>query len=212
MIRTSRPGWHGVSWVLSSRLPPLTHRLGSEIATSIVPSTFPALRSALRCFLFDPEASNWDCPSSSSSPFLMPGCWLGRLPPRSSRSSPPPPCSLSKHIEASPWTLAPHPIKRGLRSQTHLHIKVHCEESHHLATPLWGAWFRLPMTTQCLCSLLLGQKIRVLPSDVPDDFTMLRKFEGCEYPIYWRPQDWRLVVNSEYINYIYWRPKYIPII
>ena len=32
-----------------------------------------------------------------------------------------------------------------------------------------------------------------------------------EYPIYWRPQDWRLVVNSEvvnpeYINYRYWRP------
>ena len=32
-----------------------------------------------------------------------------------------------------------------------------------------------------------------------------------EYPIYWRPQDWRLVVNSEvvnpeYINYINWRP------
>ena len=109
MIRTSRPGWHDVSWVLSSRLRLLTHRLGSEIATSIVLSTFPALHLTLRCFLFDPEASNWDCPSSSSSPFLMPGCWLGRLPPRSSRSSPPPPCSLSKHIEASPWTWAPHP-------------------------------------------------------------------------------------------------------
>ena len=35
------------------------------------------------------------------------------------------------------------------------------------------------MTTQCLCSLLLGHKIRILPGDVPDDFTMLRKFEGC---------------------------------
>ena len=35
------------------------------------------------------------------------------------------------------------------------------------------------MTTQRLCSLLLRHKIRVLPGDIPDDFTMLRKFEGC---------------------------------
>ena len=109
--------------------------------------------------------------------------------------------SLGEEIKVPSW-------KMGMKEFSKCVKPGHFKSVSSVSQTMWVRWFYLAICGN-FCPTFF-QALQCPSSGILKDFITWRRW-NYEYPIYWRPQDWRLVINSEvvnpeYINYIYWRP------